>query len=297
MVLYPMISRFRFSALLALALLALLPGCRTTQSDAPVQVQVQANSGKAYVVVGREVAVEGWRQYYETNNGNGVQTAAQWLRGLPSGRKLVFRRYEEDRKIIAKGDPDRDDPDTFVVDASLVPLLYQRKIDYFFYGDRDRTKPDISFISSKLHGESAVSSENGYVIYDLYEVPPGNWALERHIYDDVACRRECGGFTRYNVLHLKRGNVTGDALGFAVAEDEIVYIGDAKIELDIIAKDVVRKDHTQHGLHGPAEYQDKNFYVRNIRYSLSVNEERMKRMMRNRLDVSKVVTRPLGAVQ
>ncbi len=287
-----MFREFRLRRLPVFVLLFALCSCVTTQPD----LSKGLNQQKAYVIVGREAVAHGWKDYFDYNDTLESQVSSEVIRGMPSGREMIFRKYNSDGKLSDVKYPVNDN-ETFIVDLNLSPFPFRNSLQSIVFGGGGRGV-DISEITDKFHGKSAQVFGEGYLVYDVFEVTPGNWVFERYRYDKFGCinPRGCGN-TLYNVMQLKRGQVSQNSLGFSVSAGELVYVADAKIEFDIVSKNVMNKNYSFKNSNMPVDEVRTYHYAKNIKFSFGLDVSRMKEAMSSRLDVSRVVVRKLRRIK
>ena len=275
-----------------LMFLVVLSGCVTTQADLSKGI----DPTKAYVVAGRAAVANNWESYWKTNNQAENFGAFRAIWGLPSRQSWVFKRYDSEGNVFSRRLPTAADENTFIVQPGFGPFIYGQKLSSILTGDV--AKPDISKITEASQRDRATVSSNGYLVYDVFEVEPGNWVIERVIsrVPDCKAKYRCTGDLTHHMM-LKRGKIDENSVGFSVAAGEVVYIGDAEISIDLVEKRQAKEDLFRAKTNDASRYVEKIFFAENFQSHFGLNEGRMRDKLQGSLDISKVVVRKLSKVQ
>ncbi len=273
------------SALLPILAAAVLCGCVTTPPG--TESEASGEAGTAHVIFGREVRAQGLEAYRSRMQEESVWTTEIGIRQIQSGPELIFRKYDPAEGTVPRawryGDRER----SLSVDLRFDVLDKRAEITPAMMVMSLGTLAGAAGTFNDYNSPEA-RTDTGYIVYDLYEIPAGDWVFERMILKTIMFPGARGKITRKHHLQFKKGEIPDKALTFHVAPGETVYLGDVVGKFSIEEKNDRRLIYAEDYETNP-KYSDNYYYVASpFKYTFEFHPDRMKERLAGKADLSTV---------
>jgi len=281
---------FRYTPVqVAFALIITLTGCVTTSPDLSEGIDPE----KAYVIVGKEVRAEGYKNYLDIVDRENYFLSSRLIKGMEDGPELIFRKYDRASGLVPRGEPVKDDKSAFRFEFPVQPMINKNNPSSALNVMGTMGLSLLGASEYNRYTETNAKTDTGYVVYEVFEVEPGSYVFERFVYKTHKFYGNTHKITRHHMMMLKDQAVHEKSRIFDVRRGEVVYAGDAVMKFAITVgkkKEIVYGT----GMSDESHYEDKFvFNASKWKVGFEADEARMRVKMAGRVDLSRVVSRPL----